>query len=162
MSEVDVACCIELMRENMKLLHACTGGTMGAWDVASEKEFIRHLQEPTSRVLVVRAAAEAGAETDEWVLVQGLDAEDTLLDVHAEGRNLGFLHVQLTAERGVPSLVVLEMQLVAELRGKGVGKHFMEVVQSIATKLNLNLVLFNQFKANAKAMALYNQQQQLR
>jgi GNAT superfamily N-acetyltransferase len=172
LSQEDLKSCVELMRENMRLLRTCTSGAKGTWDDASEKEFVTRLTDPASRVLIVRGANSTAAtsedeevEEDEWVLVQGLEGvegEDELVDGRTAPRNLGFLHVQASAEGAPPALVVLDMQLVPEMRGRGVGKYAMEVVKSIATKLGRDLVIFNRFKANAKAMQQWKQQQQSR
>ena len=47
------------------------------------------------------------------------------------------------------------------MRGKGLGKHVMQLVQQIATKLGMSLVFFNLMKSNAKALQQIQQQQPL-
>ena len=159
LSEQDVNFCVELLGDTMKMLHESTGGARGTWDAATKAEFVGRLREQKSRVFMVRSsegAKPAEGTEDEWVLVEG-NGDDALVDVNATPRkNLGFVLVQLSTDKAPPApantLIVFEMQLVPEMRGKGLGKHVMEVVQMIATKMGLTLVLYNLFKANARAL----------
>jgi len=157
LSEADASFCVELLGSTMKMLHSSTGGARGAWDTTTQADFVKRLRDQKSRVFMIRSTearkTEGQEEEDEWVLVEDNGEDDALVAVHqSERKNLGFLHVQLSLDKSPPSLVVLEMQVVPDMRGKGLGKHVMEVMQMIATKMGLTLVLYNIFKANARAL----------
>jgi len=155
LSEADISFCVELLGKAMTMLYASTGGARGVWDGAAKDTFLARLREPKSRVFMIRSTAGNKAEEDdddEWVLVEGNGGDGEVVALNDTRNNLGFLHVQLSTEQSPPSLVVFEMQLVPEVRGKGLGKHVMEVMQMIASKMNMTLVLYNIFKANARAL----------
>jgi len=153
LSQPDVDFCTELLSSAMATLHKSTGGARGVFDAATKKEFVDRMRDSKSRVFMIRASEgrKAEEEDDEWVLVEG-NGDDELVAVNDRRKNLGFLHVQLSTEKAPPSLVVFEMQLLPEVRGKGLGKHVMEVMQMIATKMSMTLVLYNIFKANYRAL----------
>lgn len=165
LGETDAEFCLGLLGEMMRVLHASTGGARGTWDSATKSEYVGRLRAPTSRVFIIRskrASAEELEAEDDWVLVHGsdADADDPVVAESEHVKNLGFLHVQIQNSPAQPALLVLEMQLIPEMRGKGLGKHVMEVVQKIAQEMGLPLVLFNMMKANAKALQRIQQAQE--
>jgi len=85
------------------------------------------------------------------VLIEPENEADRVVD---DRRALGFLVLELSVERNAPSLLVLEMQLVPEARGKGLGKYVMQAVQAVASQLEITVVIYTNLKANAKAMQM--------
>jgi len=146
LAEADVQFCLGLLRSNMGILRRATGGLQGQWDPQGKEKALRSA---SSRVFMLRAGVHDPA--DEWVLIEPENEADRVVD---DRRALGFLVLELSVERNAPSLLVLEMQLVPEARGKGLGKYVMQAVQAVASQLEITVVIYTNLKANAKAMQM--------
>jgi len=54
---------------------------------------------------------------------------------------LGYLHLQFCVSNGPPLLCVLNMQLMPSVRGKGLGKFALQLVELMARQLSMELVM---------------------
>ncbi|KAI5371040.1 putative GNAT domain, acyl-CoA N-acyltransferase, N-alpha-acetyltransferase 40 [Septoria linicola] len=70
---------------------------------------------------------------------------------------MGFVSFMLTHDStpAVPVLYVYEIHLNASLRGSGIGKNLMTLVEDMAKKVGVDKVMLTCFKSNHKARAFY-------
>lgn len=140
--------CVELQRESIA---ADASQPTDAFDADLARTAIRHKE---SRVLLLRgsgaddAAADQAGEgadevADEWVMVASGEVEAATEAAAADRAPLGYMHLQFCLEEGTPMLVVLNLQLVPTARSKGLGKFAMQLVELIARRLGLELVMLS-------------------
>ncbi|GLE01153.1 hypothetical protein PINS_up009983 [Pythium insidiosum] len=68
---------------------------------------------------------------------------------------LGFVHFRFFEDDGAPVLYVYEIQIAAAAQRKGLGKFLMQLLQLVARRQRMELVVLTVFKANVAAMAFY-------
>ncbi|MCJ1471995.1 hypothetical protein MMC13_000639 [Lambiella insularis] len=67
----------------------------------------------------------------------------------------GFLSFMPTYEDGKEVIYVYELHLAESLRGGGMGRHLMEVVESIGAKMGVEKAMLTVFVANSEARSFY-------
>ncbi|XP_057977100.1 uncharacterized protein LOC131164136 isoform X2 [Malania oleifera] len=68
---------------------------------------------------------------------------------------VGFVHYRFIVEEEIPVLYVYELQLENHVRGKGLGKFLMQLIELIACKTGMEAVVLTVQKANESAMNFY-------
>ncbi|KAK5082828.1 N alpha-acetyl-transferase [Lithohypha guttulata] len=68
---------------------------------------------------------------------------------------LGFVSFMITYEDGHEVIYVYEIHLAKELRGQGVGKVLMELVERIGSKIKVEKCMLTVFKSNKQAVRWY-------
>uniref|UniRef100_A0A7S0LR13 N-alpha-acetyltransferase 40 n=1 Tax=Coccolithus braarudii TaxID=221442 RepID=A0A7S0LR13_9EUKA len=150
LSETDIDECIALLRANMAELYK---NSSWGWD---EDEKRAGLVEPASRLVLLREQPQpsvSDAPDDDWVLVDHPEK----LDAPPRARIVGFLHLQFVIENEKPVLYVLELQLMQEVREKGLGKFLMHFAEVIARQHGMEALMLTVFKSNKKAFDYYRQ-----
>lgn len=142
LSDDDIDACIALQRVNLVKL-----GTVQGWDEAAARDALRHDE---SRVILVRGALEpvtsSAQDDDEWVLLSDTGGEEqpgpspTMVP-----SVIGYVHLQFCISEpqkgGQPMLCVLNMQLDPAVMGLGLGKFVLQLVELIARKSAMELVM---------------------
>ncbi|GLT28798.1 hypothetical protein SLA2020_037050 [Shorea laevis] len=72
-----------------------------------------------------------------------------------KGLMVGFVHYRFTLEEEIPVVYVYEVQLESRVRGKGLGKFLMQLIELIARKNHMGAVVLTVQKANLSAMNFY-------
>jgi len=162
LSALDLAFCVQLLRDNMRDL--CQEDEAG-WGLSSKPKR-RELSDSNSWVLMLRTTADSKAgeacseapseEEEDWVFVEHPLAESAAArPPPPTERNVGFVHLQFCIEAERPVLYVLELQLVAEARGKGLCKFVMQLTERLARKFGMSSLMLTVFKSNARALGFY-------
>ncbi|KAJ0411387.1 hypothetical protein ATCC90586_004373 [Pythium insidiosum] len=73
----------------------------------------------------------------------------------ADEELLGFVHFRFLDDDGTPVLYVYEIQIAPPAQRKGLGKFLMQLLQLVARRHRMELVVLTVFKANASALAFY-------
>lgn len=156
LSATDVDTCIELQRSNLDGV-----GTVNGWDEDAARSALRH---EDSRLLLLRGSFENPAVSrespvsDEWVVVDDDGWPDgsrcrqvaqpplAVWQPSDQLPLLGYLHLQFCIRErddkaGPPLLCVLNMQLVPQTMGKGLGKFALQLCELIARKNGMELVM---------------------
>ncbi|CAA7395665.1 unnamed protein product [Spirodela intermedia] len=68
---------------------------------------------------------------------------------------VGFVHYRFTIEEDIPVIYVYELQLESHVRGKGLGKFLMQLIELIARKNHMGAVMLTVQKSNESAMNFY-------
>ncbi|KAM6551597.1 hypothetical protein CsatB_001405 [Cannabis sativa] len=71
------------------------------------------------------------------------------------GTMVGFAHFRFVREEGIPVLYVYELQLEARVRGMGLGKFLMQLLENIAQKSDMGAVMLTVQKSNFGAINFY-------
>ena len=77
------------------------------------------------------------------------------IDVGPEKEVEGFVSFMPTHEDGISCLYIYEIHLSPELRGCGLGRHAIEMVEGIAEKIEVEKVMLTCFVRNKKARSFY-------
>lgn len=147
LTEDDMAFCLKLMRLSAD-----------AFDEEAKRSTLR---DERSRVLMVHGEGDALVE-EEWLLVPSVEELSDMSASSDSGGSscLGFVHLQFATDRSVPALLALEMHLLPEARGKGLGQHIMKLLDAVSKQLRLPLVLFGELNTlHAKAFATGNREE---
>ncbi|MFG6401261.1 MULTISPECIES: GNAT family N-acetyltransferase [unclassified Microbacterium] len=114
------------------------------------------------QVAVGRWAAEGAVERAERekaeLLPDGLQTERMLLltGVNESGETVGRAWVALDNPRKTPDCAYLfDFEIVAEHRGRGLGRHFLTAVEGAVFRAGLPELELNVFAHNRRAVALY-------
>ncbi|KAJ9652494.1 N alpha-acetyl-transferase [Neophaeococcomyces mojaviensis] len=83
-------------------------------------------------------------------------ASDSSDDSHTENPDVwGFVSFMVTYEDGFEVVYVYEIHLAPKLRGQGIGKVLMQMVEEIGEKARVNKCMLTVFKANDTALKWY-------
>ena len=109
---------------------------------------------PSPSPAVVEAAASSSSSSGEEDL-QGVVVKPAQLCV--EPPLLGYLHLQFCVSEATPLLCVLNMQLVPDVMGKGLGKFALQLVELMARQLGMELVMIYLKEGKVTTMRLSKQ-----
>mmetsp|Transcript_3505 Transcript_3505/g.5871 ORF Transcript_3505/g.5871 Transcript_3505/m.5871 type:complete len:289 (-) Transcript_3505:385-1251(-) len=159
LSSTDLDFCIELLQSNMSQMYVAAGW---GWDSDAKRSIMRA---SSSHMILVRALAPSrpvsATQDSDWMLVNHPVGEDDvpqvtplLADPETE-RTVGFVQIEFSIEKDRPVLYVIEIQLVPEMRSKGLGKFLMELAECIAAQRQMTCLLLTVFDANKQALDFY-------
>ena len=119
----------------------------------------------------IRAYAEENVKSGRWddsdamersereflgLLPNGLASPDHFIfELFYDSLYLGYLWVFIDPGAAVPSAFIYDIEIVAEQRGKGVGKATMRALEPWCKSLNLKRIALNVFAFNTAAIELY-------
>ncbi|RLN52147.1 hypothetical protein BBJ28_00021744 [Nothophytophthora sp. Chile5] len=76
-------------------------------------------------------------------------------DGDAESSPVGFAHFRFVEDDGVPVLYLYEVQLASTAQRRGLGKFLMQLLQLVARRHGMELMVLTVFKSNSGAMRFY-------
>ena len=140
-----------LLDENMAPVYGSEGWT----DAKSEK--VKQLEEPETRLLLLRANAPASPATSPASSPTKDEAkEDTPEKAPSKSAELlGFLHFRFEIRENAMLLGVHDLQVQKETQRKGVGKFLMMLSEMIAKRLGMGGAIASCQRANLDAMAFF-------
>ncbi|KAJ3695945.1 hypothetical protein LUZ60_001322 [Juncus effusus] len=92
-----------------------------------------------------------------YIFIKQKSGERSAIDEQMNGsdRLVGFVHYRFVVEEDLPVVYVYELQLESSVKGKGLGKFLMQLVELIARKNEMRAVMLTVQKVNLVAMNFY-------
>jgi GNAT superfamily N-acetyltransferase len=88
-------------------------------------------------------------------LIEMMDTDMRYILVQCEEELMAFTSFMLCEEEDVPVVYVYEIHLSSKLRGSGVGKALMHIVEDVGRKVGVEMSMLTVFTANAHAEEFY-------
>ena len=152
LTEADRASIHAMLDENMAPVYGSEGWT----DAKSEK--VKQLEEPETRLLLLRANAPASPATSPASSPTKEGAKEDLTPEKAPSKSaelLGFLHFRFEIRENAMLLGVHDLQVQKETQRKGVGKFLMMLSEMIAKRAGMGGAIASCQRANLDAMAFF-------
>ncbi|KAJ8907532.1 hypothetical protein NDN08_007643 [Rhodosorus marinus] len=82
------------------------------------------------------------------------------LDLHEDDRGVrdGFASFRFCVEDDEAILYIYELQVDEKVRGKGIGKHMLKLLEEVAAHMKMSKVILTVHKSNERAIAFYRSQ----
>ena len=142
---LDVACaCLDLVEETSASHYRAVGEK--GWQRHRKRKEMGH---PAVRYLLL-FPGERGGKQEEAGLHLGLEEHGL-----GKKRVLGFLSFMITEEDGFEVIYCYELHVLPELRGKGVGRALMEIMEMIGKQVGVEKAMLTVFRVNQVAVNAY-------
>ncbi|TVU28705.1 hypothetical protein EJB05_20256 [Eragrostis curvula] len=119
---------------------------------SEEKVKRREMVAPEARYIFVKLYSNG------LITENSMKEDEGVERIHAacsEDRLCGFVHYRFVVEEDLPVVYVYELQMEPSAQGKGLGKFLMQLIEQIACKNQMGVVMLTVQKANSLAMAFY-------